>query len=370
MGILDGFLGKSSSRGKTSSDASTESAAREEATPQQSSELHLPTTSAPGPDLSQISGPAAVAAANSFSGGGMGSGRLYDPYEGLSSSVGVKKSQAAFRLPERPEFVFEEEAAVRRRGWTENLQFYTGLGYITGATSGVAAGGYKFISTKPEVAVESLKLKTNRLLNSAGSFARPYGNGCAMLGLFFSSMESLLISQLDQVGIPDTLCTIAAEVPRRMSSSPPPVCGVSGCERVGREERRPDGPDASSAPVAFSTPFPSHPPLPRHPPPRLNRDLRLPTSSVSDPASIKLLLRPPRSSPRPMHSPTLQLNRLSPNPSPRTPVPEPRLSPHAAASSGALFRAPRGPRQSLVAGAVGAVGGGCITVLRQFFPAL
>ncbi|MEW5298714.1 MAG: hypothetical protein WDW36_001804 [Sanguina aurantia] len=319
----------------------------------------------------------------------MGSGRLYDPYEGLSSSVGVKKSQAAFRLPERPEFVFEEEAAVRRRGWTENLQFYTGLGYITGATSGVAAGGYKFISTKPEVAVESLKLKTNRLLNSAGSFARPYGNGCAMLGLFFSSMESLLISQLDQVGIPDTLCTIAAgaaavqcergttqvhqdtppdaEVPRRMSSSPPPVCGVSGCERVGREERRPD---ASSAPVAFSTPFPSHPPLPRHPPPRLNRDLRLPTSSVSDPASIKLLLRPPRSSPRPMHSPTLQLNRLSPNPSPRTPVPEPRLSPHAAASSGALFRAPRGPRQALVAGAVGAVGGGCITVLRQFFPAL
>lgn len=135
MGILDGFLGKSSSRGKTSSDASTESAAREEATPQQSSELHLPTTSsAPGPDLSQISGPAAVAAANSFSGGGMGSGRLYDPYEGLSSSVGVKKSQAAFRLPERPEFVFEEEAAVRRRGWTENLQFYTGLGYITGET--------------------------------------------------------------------------------------------------------------------------------------------------------------------------------------------------------------------------------------------
>lgn len=132
MGILDGFLGKSSSRGKTSADASTESAAREEASPQQSSELHLPTTSAP--DLSQMSGPAAVAAANSFSGGGMASGRLYDPYEGLSTSVGVKKSQAAFRLPERPEFVFEEEAAVRRRGWTENLQFYTGLGYITGET--------------------------------------------------------------------------------------------------------------------------------------------------------------------------------------------------------------------------------------------
>lgn len=50
----------------------------------------------------------------------------------------------------------------------------------------------------------------SRVCVCSGSFARPYGNGCAMLGLFFSSMESLLISQLDQVGIPDTVCTIAA----------------------------------------------------------------------------------------------------------------------------------------------------------------
>lgn len=35
------------------------------------------------------------------------------------------------------------------------------------------AGGYKFISTKPEVAVESLKLKTNRFLNSAGGTMPP-----------------------------------------------------------------------------------------------------------------------------------------------------------------------------------------------------
>lgn len=49
---------------------------------------------------------------------------------GLSSSVVGKKH--AFRLPERPEFVFEEEVAVRKRGWTENLQFYTGVGYLAG----------------------------------------------------------------------------------------------------------------------------------------------------------------------------------------------------------------------------------------------
>lgn len=56
--------------------------------------------------------------------------RLYNPYDGLSAAVGAKPH--AFKLPTGPEFVFEEEAAVRRRGWTENLQFYTGLGYLSG----------------------------------------------------------------------------------------------------------------------------------------------------------------------------------------------------------------------------------------------
>lgn len=37
-----------------------------------------------------------------------------------------------FKLPEQPEFVFEEEIAARKRGWTENLQFYTGVGYLAG----------------------------------------------------------------------------------------------------------------------------------------------------------------------------------------------------------------------------------------------
>jgi hypothetical protein len=64
-------------------------------------------------------------------GAGTSSGRLYDPYEGISQAVGGKKH--AFKLPDQPEFVFEEEATVRRRGWTESLQFYTGLGYVTGA---------------------------------------------------------------------------------------------------------------------------------------------------------------------------------------------------------------------------------------------
>jgi hypothetical protein len=61
------------------------------------------------------------------------SGKLYDPYEGLS---GIGRKGVAFKLPEQPEFVFEEEAAVRRRGWTENLQFYTGTCYLLGKING------------------------------------------------------------------------------------------------------------------------------------------------------------------------------------------------------------------------------------------
>lgn len=56
--------------------------------------------------------------------------RLYDPYEGISMAVGGRPH--AFQLPEGPEFVFQEEAAVKRRGWGENLQFYTGIGYLGG----------------------------------------------------------------------------------------------------------------------------------------------------------------------------------------------------------------------------------------------
>jgi hypothetical protein len=51
--------------------------------------------------------------------------------EGISSALGGKK--AVFQLPEGPEFVFQDEAVAKRRGWSENLQFYTGLGYLGGA---------------------------------------------------------------------------------------------------------------------------------------------------------------------------------------------------------------------------------------------
>mmetsp|Transcript_37003 Transcript_37003/g.82260 ORF Transcript_37003/g.82260 Transcript_37003/m.82260 type:complete len:263 (-) Transcript_37003:610-1398(-) len=135
------------------------------------------------------------------------SGRLYDPYEGISSAIGGKKQ--AFVLPEQPEFVFEEKALVRRKGIFEYLQFYSGMGYVTGGTIGVAAGAYKFLSTKSEVpGPETLRLKTNRALNSAGSFARPWGCGAGILGMYFACFESLLYDNLDQ--LPESVNSVLA----------------------------------------------------------------------------------------------------------------------------------------------------------------
>lgn len=54
--------------------------------------------------------------------------------EGISSALGGRK--AVFQLPEGPEFVFQDEAVVKRRGWSENLQFYTGVGYLGGKQNG------------------------------------------------------------------------------------------------------------------------------------------------------------------------------------------------------------------------------------------
>eukprot|EP00798_Chlamydomonas_sp_ICE-L_P023120 gene23120-30321_t len=96
------------------------------------------------------------------------SARLYDPYEGISSAVGGKKQ--SFNIPDRTEFVFEEEAA----------------------------------------GTETLKLKTNRLLNSSGSFARPLGNGAGITGLFFASFESLICNQLEFLDLPAAVHSMLA----------------------------------------------------------------------------------------------------------------------------------------------------------------
>ncbi len=130
MGFLDRLVGRPA-QPSDEEKASAASAAAAAGQPPQ----HAPSTS--GEVLHDI---APHAGAGAFP--GAASTRLYDPYEGISSTVGGAARKQSFSLPEGPEFVFQDEAAARRRGWGENLQFYTGIGYLGGETGeGVLAFG-------------------------------------------------------------------------------------------------------------------------------------------------------------------------------------------------------------------------------------
>uniref|UniRef100_A0A7R9YQH7 Mitochondrial import inner membrane translocase subunit TIM23 n=1 Tax=Chlamydomonas euryale TaxID=1486919 RepID=A0A7R9YQH7_9CHLO len=214
MGYLDRILGRKP-RDKNGDDASDgpSAAAPEPAAPAAPEIVHEATSGAgygpPSISSSQLptSGiPGMMPLSPETTGGGT---RLYDPYEGIAQSVGMKKQ--LFKMPEQPEFLFEEEASVRRRGWGENVQFYTGLGYITGAGTGVAAGGHRFLTMRPQFqGPETLKLKANRALNSVGMFARPLANGAGIIGLYFATADSLIYNKLDQNGLPDYLSSVLA----------------------------------------------------------------------------------------------------------------------------------------------------------------
>lgn len=138
MGYFDRVLGRKpkDTAGDSADGASSAAPGPEQSAPAAPEIVH---DQGPGagfgpPSISSSSLPASglpsMAMSADAPGGGGAGARLYDPYEGISQQVGMKKQ--LFKLPQQPEFLFEEEAAVRRRGWGENVQFYTGLGYITG----------------------------------------------------------------------------------------------------------------------------------------------------------------------------------------------------------------------------------------------
>lgn len=53
---------------------------------------------------------------------------------------GRKGGTVGFRLPSQPEFLFSEEATVHHRSWSENLTYYTGTGYLSGAPIPAGSG--------------------------------------------------------------------------------------------------------------------------------------------------------------------------------------------------------------------------------------
>ncbi|XP_042503970.1 mitochondrial import inner membrane translocase subunit TIM23-1-like [Macadamia integrifolia] len=109
--------------------------------------------------------------------------RLYHPYQDLHVPI-----QNLYNLPTSPEFLFDEEAAVQRRSWGENLQYYTGSGYLSGAIVGAAKGSIEGI--KAAEPGDTMKLRINRVLNSGGQTGRRYGNSLGVVGLIFAGLES------------------------------------------------------------------------------------------------------------------------------------------------------------------------------------
>ncbi|EXB39194.1 hypothetical protein L484_006162 [Morus notabilis] len=112
--------------------------------------------------------------------------RLYNPYQDLQVPI-----QNLYNLPTAHEHLFIEEASKPSRSWGENLQYYTGCGYLSGAIMGGAKGSIEGLkSAEPG---DTLKLRVNRVLNSGGHVGRRFGNTFGVLGLIFAGLENGVI---------------------------------------------------------------------------------------------------------------------------------------------------------------------------------
>ncbi|KAI3958029.1 hypothetical protein MKW98_020671 [Papaver atlanticum] len=116
--------------------------------------------------------------------------RWYNPYEQLNGPA-----HYLYALPTSPEILFDEEALLKGRTWTENLTCCTGAGYVLGGISGALKGSVDGL--KSGEAGETLKLRTTRVLSSGGHTARKFGNSVAVIGMFYAGFESMLESYRD-----------------------------------------------------------------------------------------------------------------------------------------------------------------------------
>ncbi|GAA0163726.1 amino acid transporter [Lithospermum erythrorhizon] len=116
--------------------------------------------------------------------------RLYSPYQDLQIP-----SQALYKLPTSPEFLFTEESIKQRRSWGENLTYYTGIGYLGGAVVGGGKGFFEGV--KQFEKGDTMKLKVNRVLNGSGHSGRVWGNRAGVIGLMYAGLESGMVALRD-----------------------------------------------------------------------------------------------------------------------------------------------------------------------------
>eukprot|EP00884_Botryococcus_braunii_P013245 jgi/Botrbrau1/21921/Bobra.0249s0045.1 len=171
---------------------SDEPSASTSAVPKSASEelLHTDDHSFPGSNHSEVLRDHSATLMPGFPSTSNGGERLYNPYEGLNTALDTRATKGGFKLPSQPEFLFSEEATVHRRSWSENLTYYTGTGYLSGAVLGGGQGAIGAVRTAPEIGPNTARLRLNRLLNMSGRTGRSAGNALGVLGLFFSSFES------------------------------------------------------------------------------------------------------------------------------------------------------------------------------------
>ncbi|PIA58059.1 hypothetical protein AQUCO_00500173v1 [Aquilegia coerulea] len=120
----------------------------------------------------------------------------YNPYEVVPNLPPYLPSENLYStISTQPEYLFHEEAAVQRRTWGENIQYYTGSLYLTGAILGGAKGTMEGIMAAERG--DTTKIKVNRILNAGGHVGRKYGNSLGVLGFLFGVLETGIIYARD-----------------------------------------------------------------------------------------------------------------------------------------------------------------------------
>ncbi|KAJ4719639.1 Mitochondrial import inner membrane translocase subunit tim23 [Melia azedarach] len=113
--------------------------------------------------------------------------KQYHPYQQFDVPI-----QNLYNLPTSPEYLFHEEALNSRRSWGENLQYYTGSGYLTGAVLGAIKGSVEGLrQAEPS---DTLKLRINRVLNSGGQVGRRFGNSLGAIYRAAGGLRSAAIA--------------------------------------------------------------------------------------------------------------------------------------------------------------------------------